>query len=159
LTPASQTVKVPPPAQTPSTQETPGTELRRAAQSPATPPQPGARESKKVPRSKGTSEVLVTGESEAGYEVDNTTTEQGQIPAARRSSDSIVPEQVLEDQQVTRLEEALRNVSRIRTDDTFAGTINRINIRGFAQDVFLRDGFRKVNSVCEKLRILSGSKC
>jgi len=31
----------------------------------------------------------------------------------------VVPEQVLEDQQVTRLEEALRNVSRIRTDDTF----------------------------------------
>jgi len=39
LTPASQTVKVPPPAQTPSTQETPGTEPEEEpAQSPATPP-------------------------------------------------------------------------------------------------------------------------
>jgi len=103
--------------------------------------------------------VLVTGESKQDM-VDNTTTGTGQIPAARSSVHSGCP-RVLEDQQVTRLEEALRNVSRIRTDDTFAGTINRINIRGFAQDVFLRDGFRKVNSVCEtanleRLEVLKG---
>jgi len=67
----------------------------------------------------------------------------------------------LEDQQV-RLEEALRNVSRIRTDDTFAGTINRINIRGFAQDVFLRDGFResqfslRETANLERLEVLKG---
>jgi len=71
----------------------------------------------------------------------------------------VVPEQVLEDQQVS--EEALRNVSRIRTDDTFAGTINRINIRGFAPGCLSANGFRKVNSVCEtanleRLEVLKG---
>jgi len=75
---------------------------------------------------------------EAGYEVDNTTTGTDNPLRDVPQSIQVVPEQVLEDQQVTRLEEALRNVSGIRTDDTFAGTINRINIRGFAQDVSAR---------------------
>lgn len=77
LTPASQTTKVPPPAQTPSTQETPGTEPEEEpAQSPATPPvQPqGEGEQETEAQEQEDIEVLVTGETEEGYEVDNATT-------------------------------------------------------------------------------------
>lgn len=167
LTPASQTTKVPPPAQTPSTQETPGTEPEEEpAQSPATPPvQPqGEGEQETEAQEQEDIEVLVTGETEEGYEVDNATTGTRTNTPLRDVPQSIqvVPEQVLEDQQVTRLEEALRNVSGIRADDTFAGTINRINIRGFAQDVFLRDGFResqfslRETANLERLEVLKG---
>jgi len=59
LTP-SQTVKVPPPAQTPSTQETPGTE--GGARSPATPHRPAAGRGKESEARAEDIKVLVTGE-------------------------------------------------------------------------------------------------
>jgi len=109
-------------------------------------------------------EILVTAETEAGYEVDNATTGTRTNTPLRDIPQSIqvIPRQVLEDQQVIRLEEALRNVSGIRTDDIFAGTINRINIRGFTQDVFLRNGFResqfslRETANLERIEVLKG---
>lgn len=74
----------------------------------------------------------------------------------------VVPQQVLEDQQVIRLNEALRNVSGVRDDDSFAGTLDRINIRGFTQDVFLRDNFRqsqfslRETANLERIEVLKG---
>lgn len=109
-------------------------------------------------------EIVVTGEQEGGYIAPNATigtrtdTPLRDIP----QSIQVVPQQVLEDQQVIRLTEALRNVSGVNTDDIFAGTIDRINIRGFQQDVFLRDNFRqsqfslRETANLERIEVLKG---
>lgn len=167
LTPASVTAKVPPPAQTPETQQTPGTELEEdPAQSPETPPAQSEGEGEQVPQAQEQEEleVLVTAEAEEGYQVDNATTGTRTDTPLRDVPQSIqvVPRQVLEEQQVIRLNEALRNVSGVRADDSFAGTLDRINIRGFTQDVFLRDGFRESQSSLretanlERIEVLKG---
>lgn len=167
LTPASQTTKVPPPAQTPETQQTPETEPEEEpAQSPATPPARSEGEGEQVPQAQEQEEleVLVTAEAEEGYQVDNATTGTRTDTPLRDVPQSIqvVPQQVLEEQQVIRLNEALRNVSGVRADDSFAGTRDRINIRGFLQDVFLRDGFRESQSSLretanlERIEVLKG---
>lgn len=63
------------------------------------------------------------------------------IPA----SIQVVPRQVLEDQQVIRLDEALDNVSGVSRATTFSGTTLDFNIRGFDAPT-LRDGFREFGS-------------
>ncbi len=55
----------------------------------------------------------------------------------------IVPEEVLEDQQVIRLDEALRNVSGVTFGGTDLGRNLQFNIRGFDEAPILRDGFRQ----------------
>jgi len=93
-------------------------------------------------------EILVTAEGEEGYQVDNTMsatrtdTPLLEIP----QSVQVVPRQVLEDQQVIRLDEALRNVSGVVQDGGFGGTSDQFNIRGFFADTITRDGLR-INSV------------
>lgn len=109
-------------------------------------------------------EIVVTGEQEGGYIAPNATTGTRTDTPLRDIPQSIqvVPQQVLEDQQVIRLNEALRNVSGVRADDSFAGTIDRINIRGFTQDVFLRDNFRqsqfslRETANLERIEVLKG---
>ncbi|PZD72621.1 Ferrichrome-iron receptor [Acaryochloris thomasi RCC1774] len=58
------------------------------------------------------------------------------------TSIQVVPKQVLEDQQVTRIDEALRNVSGVTFGDTFGGVSIDFNVRGFDAPT-LRDGFRE----------------
>jgi iron complex outermembrane receptor protein len=109
-------------------------------------------------------EIVVTGEQEGGYIAPNATTGTRTDTPLRDIPQSIqvVPQQVLEDQQAIRLNEALRNVSGVRADDSFAGTIDRINIRGFTQDVFLRDNFRqsqfslRETANLERIEVLKG---
>lgn len=55
----------------------------------------------------------------------------------------VVPERVLEDQQVTRLDEALRNVSGVTFGGTDLGRNLQFNIRGFDEAPVLRNGFRQ----------------
>lgn len=55
----------------------------------------------------------------------------------------IVPEEVLEDQQVIRLDEALRNVSGVTFGGTDLGRNLQFNIRGFDEAPVLRNGFRQ----------------
>ncbi|MEH2408395.1 TonB-dependent receptor plug domain-containing protein [Nostoc sp.] len=87
-------------------------------------------------------EIVVTGE-EDGYRIPNATTATGtdtplqNIPQAIQ----VIPQQVLKDQQVTNLDEAVRNVSGV-VADSFEGRGYRFNIRGFAGAPVLRDGFR-----------------
>jgi iron complex outermembrane receptor protein len=90
-------------------------------------------------------EILVTGEQEEGYSIPNATTGTRTDTPIRDIPQSIqvIPEQVLEEQQVTRIDEALRNVSGVtfRGIDTQSRGID-FSIRGFEDAPVLRDGFR-----------------
>ena len=87
--------------------------------------------------------LVVTGEEGSRYFVPNaatatrTDTPLRDIPL----SIQIIPEEVLEDQQVTRLDDALRNVSGAVIEERNA-TAERFILRGFASSSVLRDGFR-----------------
>ena len=89
-------------------------------------------------------EIVVTGEQETPYSVPDASTATRTDTPIRDIPQSIqvVPEQVLEDQRVIRLEDALRNVSGVFSGNNFGGTIDSFNIRGFADATTLRDGFR-----------------
>lgn len=52
----------------------------------------------------------------------------------------VIPEEILDDQQVTSLDEALRNVSGV-TSSTVEGSGFRFSLRGFDRANILRDGF------------------
>lgn len=90
-------------------------------------------------------QVVVTGEQE-GYQADQATTATRTDTPLREIPQSIqvVPRQVLEDQQVVELEEAVRNVSGVVPGNTFGNTQDGgFVIRGFpAFDLYLRNGFR-----------------
>jgi iron complex outermembrane receptor protein len=89
-------------------------------------------------------QVVVTGEQAEGYRVDDATTATrtdtplNEIP----QSIQVIPRQVLEDQQVLRLQDATRNVSGVQAGDTFGGSRDEFIIRGFRQFNTFRDGFR-----------------
>jgi iron complex outermembrane recepter protein len=92
-------------------------------------------------------EVIATGEGEEDdYGVEEATTATRTDTPLKDIPQSIqvVPQQVIEDQQVNRLEDALRNVSGVSAGDGFGGTTERFVIRGFAQDdTTLVNGFRQ----------------
>jgi len=122
---------------------TPGTS---AAQ---TPPAPPARETQPdKPAAEGEEiEILVTGEQDR-YNVPNASTATRTDTPLRDIPQSIqvVPRQVLEDRNVTRLNEALETVSGVtgsfdRSDITAGGRV----IRGFQQIGNFRNGFSQGN--------------
>jgi iron complex outermembrane recepter protein len=89
-------------------------------------------------------ELVVTGEQDR-YSVPNATTATRTDTPLRDIPQSIqvVPRQVLEDRQVIRASEALRNVSGVQRGNTVGGISEVFNIRGFQQfGGNLRDGFR-----------------
>ena len=93
-------------------------------------------------------EIIATGEREEDaddYAVpDATTATRTDTPLKDiPQSIQVVPQQVIEDQQANRLEDALRNVSGVSAGDGFGGTTERFVIRGFAQDTTLVNGFRQ----------------
>ncbi|MGF1588551.1 MAG: TonB-dependent siderophore receptor [Pleurocapsa sp.] len=92
-------------------------------------------------------EVIATGEGEVedNYTVPEATTATRTDTPLKDIPQSIqvVPQQVIEDQQANRLEDALRNVSGVSAGDSFGGTTERFVIRGFAQDTTLINGFRQ----------------
>ena len=93
-------------------------------------------------------EVIATGEGEAendDYVVpDATTATRTDTPLKDiPQSIQVVPQQVIEDQQATRLEDVLRNVSGVSAGDSFGDSVERFVIRGFAQDTTLVNGFRQ----------------
>lgn len=109
-------------------------------------------------------QVVVTGEQDRGYAPSNATTATRTDTPLRDIPQSIqvVPQQVWEDQQINRLSDILRNVSGVAADDSFAGSIDRVNIRGFSTDVFLRNGFRedqfsvRETANIERIEVLKG---
>jgi iron complex outermembrane receptor protein len=109
-------------------------------------------------------QIVVTGEQEEGYVVDDATTATRTDTPLRDIPQSIqvVPRQVLEDQRVTDLQDITRNVSGVFQSNTFGGTLDRFQIRGFDSDVFLRDGFRdptfriRETANIERVEVLKG---
>lgn len=92
-------------------------------------------------------EVIATGEAETeeDYTVEEATTATRTDTPLKDIPQSIqvVPQQVIEDQQATRLEDVLRNVSGVSAGDSFGDSVERFTIRGFAQDTTLVNGFRQ----------------
>jgi iron complex outermembrane recepter protein len=91
-------------------------------------------------------EIIATGEGETDdYYVP-------EAPSATRTdtpvrdipqSIQVIPQEILEDQQVNRLDEALSNVSGTTFGGTFGNTSLNFNIRGFENAPVLQDGFRQ----------------
>ena len=91
-------------------------------------------------------QVVVTGEGDDDdYFVPNasTATRTDTPILDTPASIQVIPRQVLEDQQVVRLEEALTNVSGVTTGSTLSGVTETFNIRGFDNTRVLQDGFRQ----------------
>ena len=89
-------------------------------------------------------QIIATGEGEEeNYAVPNATTATRTDTPLKDIPQSIqvVPQQVIEDQQATRLEDVLRNVSGVSAGDSFGDSVQRFVIRGFAQDTTLVNGF------------------
>ncbi|MGV2831146.1 TonB-dependent siderophore receptor [Myxosarcina sp. GI1(2024)] len=91
-------------------------------------------------------EVIATGEGEdESYFVPDVTSAT-RINTSRLNtpqSIQVVPQEVLEDQQVIRLDEALRNVSGVTFGGTDLGRNLQFSIRGFDEAPILRNGFRQ----------------
>ena len=120
----------------PDTEPSPQTPIEATPADEAAPPEAGEDEE---------IEIVVTGEQEEGYSVPDASTATKTDTPLRDIPQSIqvVPQEVIRDQQVTRLDEALRNVSGV----TFGGDVQsrgeEYNIRGFDNVPILRDGFRR----------------
>lgn len=89
-------------------------------------------------------ELVVTGEQD-GYRVTESSTATRTDTPLRDIPQSIqvVPRQVLEDQKTVRLIDALRNVSGVFTSNSFGGTVDSFNIRGFDNASILLNGFKE----------------
>lgn len=91
-------------------------------------------------------EIVVTGEREDNsyFVPDATTATRTDTPILDTpQSVQTIPQRVLEDQQVTRLDQALRNVSGVTFGGTNLGRRLEFNVRGFNGAPILRDGFRQ----------------
>lgn len=98
-------------------------------------------------------QITVTGEQEDDYFAPDASTATRtdtpilDIPA----SIQVIPRQVLEDQQVTELDEALTNVSGVTEAGTLSNVTRNFNIRGFDNAPILLDGFRQFGGFEENL--------
>ncbi|WP_138501952.1 TonB-dependent siderophore receptor [Nostoc sp. PA-18-2419] len=136
------------------------TPVTSSAQMPQQPPvqQPGTQTKPDQPLDSQTDkpiELVVTGEQDE-YRVPNASTATGTDTPIRDIPFSIqvVPQEIIRDQQVTRTEEALRNVSGV----TNQGNGNNRNgadfsIRGFTDAPILRDGLRRYGVVQAPLEV------
>ncbi|MEM1242403.1 MAG: TonB-dependent siderophore receptor, partial [Cyanobacteria bacterium P01_H01_bin.26] len=90
--------------------------------------------------------LVVTGEENSRYVVPRastatrTDTPLDEVP----QSIQVIPQEVLEDQQVIRLNDALRNASGV-VSNSLDQRGQRFIIRGFSSSSILRDGFRQTN--------------
>ncbi len=108
-------------------------------------------------------QVVVTGEQEDGYAVPNATSATRTDTPLRDIPRSIqvIPQEVLQDQAIARVTDALRNVSSVVQDGGFGGTSDQLNIRGFFAEI-LEDGFRanrpgfSETANIERIEILKG---
>ncbi|NEQ20722.1 MAG: TonB-dependent siderophore receptor, partial [Microcoleus sp. SIO2G3] len=141
--------------ETPLTPETPTPEVTETEPSTTAAPEdePEATTTTQEPQGEATTqesqgeeeiEVVVTGEQGDGYRTPNATTATRTDTPLRDIPQSIqvVPEQVLDDQQAVRLQDAVRNVSGVVQGNTFGSGGDTFNLRGFPQFTLLRNGFR-----------------
>ena len=59
----------------------------------------------------------------------------------------VVPHQIIDDQQATRLQDVTRNVSGVQTDFGYGGLYEAFALRGFETNVTLRDGERTAGGI------------
>lgn len=87
-------------------------------------------------------QLTVTGEEDEGYAPSNATTATRTDTLLRDIPQSIqvIPQEVIEDQAITRLDDALRNVSGV-TQNSADPRGQRFQVRGFDSSSVLRDGF------------------
>ncbi|AFY49088.1 TonB-dependent siderophore receptor [Nostoc sp. PCC 7524] len=123
-----------------------------------TPPQPEQQPSNETQpeqpsaQNEAPIELVVTGEQDT-YRIPEasaatrTDTPIRDIP----QSIQVIPKQVLEDQKVIRLTDAIRNVSGIVEGDTFGGTNDNFNLRGFDFISTFRNGLRETGFVLREL--------
>ncbi|TVP63923.1 MAG: TonB-dependent siderophore receptor [Nodularia sp. (in: Bacteria)] len=92
-------------------------------------------------------ELIVTGVQDT-YRIPNSSTATRTDTPLRDIPQAIqvIPRQVIEDQQVTRLDEALRNTSGVTFGGTSFGRDLLFSIRGFDRTQVLRDGFSQFRS-------------
>ncbi|MGH2413607.1 MAG: TonB-dependent receptor plug domain-containing protein, partial [Microcystaceae cyanobacterium] len=115
-------------------------------QSTPEPSQSGSQTQSSQPSAQGDEpiELVVTGQQD-GYSVPDATTATRTDTPLRDIPQSIqvIPQQVLEDQQIIRVPDALRNVSGVQRGNTIGNTSEVFTIRGFQQlGGNLRNGFR-----------------
>jgi iron complex outermembrane recepter protein len=148
IAPAISPTPQQPPPQTPETEKQPSSETA--------PEQPSAQDDQPI-------ELVVTGTQDGEYNV-QIAPSSTKIDAPLRDipqSIQVVPQQVLEDRQVTRLDEFTDNVSGVQRIFGF-GTASGYNIRGlFAGYENLRNGFRDQGNPrdlanVERVEILKG---
>lgn len=89
-------------------------------------------------------EILVIREQQRPYVAPNATTGTRTDTPLRDVPQSVqvIPPQVIRDQQVVRVEEAVRNVSGVTFGGTSEGRGVEFSLRGFDEVPILRDGFR-----------------
>lgn len=107
-------------------------------------------------------ELVVTGEQD-GYSVPDSTTATKTDTPTRDIPQSIqvIPQQVIKDQQITRISEALRNASGVSLQGSYGALTDAYIIRGFATFNNLRNGFRVednyINPInVERVEVLKG---
>jgi iron complex outermembrane recepter protein len=107
-------------------------------------------------------EVVVTGES-SPYRPPNAATATKTDTPLRDVPQSIqvIPRQVIEDQKIIRISDAVRNVSGVTPEGSYAGLTDNYNIRGFVTFDNLRDGYyaqdNLINSTnIERIEVLKG---
>jgi iron complex outermembrane recepter protein len=135
-------------------------------QPPSTPPQAQSQTQPEQPTSETDEpiELVVTGEQDSGYTVpDASTATRTDTPLLEvPQSIQVIPQKVIEDQQVQRISDALRNVSGVTPKVTYS-TPDTYTIRGFDTNANLRNGFRQDNftgftdtSTIERVEVLKG---
>ncbi|MFQ3247801.1 MAG: iron complex outermembrane receptor protein [Arenicella sp.] len=96
----------------------------------------------------GIEEIIVVGTDQSRY----ITTDKGALTGFQLGFlesprvVNIIPEQLVLDQKITDLNEALRNTPGITQSDGFGGTNDDFFIRGFRRNVVYRDGFRRATN-------------
>ena len=110
-------------------------------------------------------EIVVTAQRETDRVTEATTGTRTNTPIRDvPQSIQVVPQQVLEDRRVTRLEEALRSVSGVNQTTSSLSTFEQFNIRGFESVDILRNGLRdstntqvpNESAVIERVEVLKG---
>jgi iron complex outermembrane receptor protein len=116
-------------------------------------------------------ELVVTGEGQRGYSAPNASTATGTDAPILETpfSVQVVPQDVLRDQQVIRLEDALTNISGVISAGNNGGREAAFSIRGFGNQFSssvptLRDGYRLYGSfqgiseigILERVEVLKG---
>ena len=123
------------------------TEAQTAQQQSTQKPQPstpGNSTQQQTPSATGDEpiELVVTGERDIYSASDASTATKTDTPLRDiPQSIQVIPQQVIKDQQITRISDAVRNASGVTVQSSYAGNTDNYVIRGFATTNNLRNGF------------------